>query len=77
MKAKANGDYTEASFSEEISAGTSGEGDQGPDFLGKTLESIIAGVGWTFLSGALCVAMPFDDRLGGSDVHCTTTAFAH
>ena len=49
MKAKANGNYTKVSFFEEISAGEPREkGDQGPDFLGKALESIIAGVAVDF-----------------------------
>ena len=44
-KAKTNVDHTKASFSEEIPAGEPREkADQGPDFLGKSLESIIAGV---------------------------------
>ena len=44
-KAKTNADHTKASFSEEIPAGEPREKvDQGPDFLGKSLESIIAGV---------------------------------
>jgi len=44
-KAKTNGNLIEASFSEEIPAvEPRDKGDQGPDFLGNTLESIIAGV---------------------------------
>ena len=44
-KAKTNGNFTKGSFSEEILAGEPQEkADQGPDFLGKSLESIIAGV---------------------------------
>ena len=44
-KAKTNVDHTKASFSEEIPTGEPREkADQGPDFLGKSLESIIAGV---------------------------------
>jgi len=75
MKAKANGNYTEASFSEEISAQERVTKDQiSWERLSRALLLVWR---WTFLSGALCVAMPFDDRLGGSDVHCTTTAFAH
>jgi len=44
-KAQTNGKLIQASFSEEIPAVEPREkGDQGPDFLGNTLESIIAGV---------------------------------
>ena len=44
-KAKTNGNYPNPSFSEEIPAEQPREkGNHGPDFLGKTLESIIAGV---------------------------------
>jgi signal transduction histidine kinase len=44
-KAKTNGKYTEGPFSVETPRDQSQEkGDQGPDFLGKSLESIIAGV---------------------------------
>ena len=51
-KAKTNGNYTKASFTEEISAGEPQEkSDQGPDFLGKTRDSIIAGVAVDFSVG--------------------------
>ena len=44
-KAKTNGKVTEGRFSLETLRDQSQEkGDQGPDFLGKSLESIIAGV---------------------------------
>jgi signal transduction histidine kinase len=44
-KAKTNGNYTKGSFSVETPGEQSGEnGDLGPDILGRSLESIIAGV---------------------------------